>query len=82
VDTTKETLICPKCKFIIYVPKPGANYYNKEIFENTNNDIVKTSEKFGDIACFSLIIISNKFYKTITDAKLDRGLVFEPVSLY
>jgi len=44
-------------------------------------DILKTKEKFGEITCISLIIITQKLYKTFCEHKLDRGLVFTPIKL-
>ena len=81
-DALQEKLVCPKCGFEKYITKAGANYFERKAFEGVSADIVKTKEKFGGIACFSLIIASHKFYEVVTDAKLDRGLVFEPVVLF
>ena len=77
----QKTYICPLCGFVKYQPKVGANNFKKEIFDNLKVDIIKTAEKFSEIACFSFIIVSNKFYRTVKEAKLDRGLVFEPITL-
>lgn len=77
----QETFPCPICGFVKYFQKPGGNYFKKEIFDEVKEDIVKTSDKFGEIGCSSLILVTHKFYKAITEAKLDRGLIFEPVEL-
>ena len=61
--------------------KPGYNCFHKEIFEGVQDDIVKTTDKFGELGCTSLILVTHKFYGIVTNAKLDRGLVFEPVEL-
>jgi len=80
-DAIERTYTCPICGFTKYHPKAGHIRFHKEIFEGNKNDIVKTTDKFWPIACASLILITHKFYKTITEAKLDRGLIFEPVEL-
>ena len=80
-NAIEEKLTCPKCGFIKYIPKAGANCFRKEIFSGVEDDVIKTKEKFGGIYCFSLIIVTHRFYEVNTKAKLDRGLVFEPVEL-
>ena len=80
-DAIERTYTCPICGFTKYHPKAGHIRFHKEIFEGNKNDIVKTTDKFWPIACDSLILITHKFYKVITEAKLDRGLIFEPVEL-
>ena len=80
-NAIEEKLTCPKCGFIKYIPKAGANCFRKEIFEGVQEDIVKTKEQFGGGGCSSQIIVTHKFYDVITKVKLDRGLVFEPVEL-
>jgi len=81
VDSIEETYICPTCKLETYWPKAGSIHFHKEIFKDIVVDIAKTSDKFWATNCASLILITHKFYKAITEAKLDRGLVFEPVKL-
>ena len=81
VEAIQDTLVCPKCLFAKYILKAGTNCFKKEIFENVTDDIVKTTEKFGGVGCVSLILVTHDFYKVIAEAKLDRGLVFEPVAL-
>ena len=80
-DAIERTYTCPVCGFKKYWPKTGAFHFHKEIFTDVKDDIVKTTDKFGEINCESLIFITQKFYQTVTDAKLDRGLVFEPIEL-
>lgn len=81
VEEVQETLVCPKCGFTKYILKAGITCFKKEIFKDVKDDIVKTKEKFGGIGCVSLILITHSFYRAITEARLDRGLVFEPITL-
>jgi len=80
-DSIERKLTCPKCNFTKYWPKTGALRFHKRIFEGVQGDIVKTTDKFGETGCDSLILIAHKFYDVIKNAKLDRGLVFEPIEL-
>ena len=80
-EAIQETLICPKCNLTKYILKAGSTCFKKEVFRDVKNDVVKTKEKFGGIGCISLILITHDFYKVLTKAKLDKGLVFEPVAL-
>ena len=81
IDSIERIYTCPICGFIKYWPKIGPIRFRKEIFENIDVDIVKTTDKFWERECDSLILVTNKFYKTIINAKLDRGLFFEPIEL-
>jgi hypothetical protein len=80
-DSIERKLTCPKCNFTKYWPKTGAFRFHKGIFEGVQDDIVKTTDKFWETGCDSLILITHKFYDVIKNAKLDRGLVFEPIEL-
>lgn len=80
-DSVERKYVCPKCDFIKYLPKIGAIRFRKDAFYGVQSDILKTSEKFGEISCYSLILINHNFYDIITKARLDRGLVFEPIEL-
>ena len=80
-NSIKRKIVCPKCNFVKYMSKPGYNCFHKEIFEDIQVDIVKTTDKFGELGCTSLILVTHRFYEVVTNAKLDRGLVFEPVEL-
>lgn len=80
-DSIEKKYICPKCNFTKYLTKTGLNCFHNEIFEGIQYDIIKTSDKFGEGSCDSKILITKKFYEVIKEAKLDRGLVFEPVVL-
>ena len=80
-DSIETRYVCPKCNFTKYQPKIGTLHFHKKIFEGIQDDIVKTTDKFWEAPCDSLILITHKFYEVVTNAKLDRGLVFEPVKL-
>jgi len=80
-DAIERTHKCPVCGFTKFHLKTGIYRFHKEVFEGIKNDIVKTTDKFGEIHCDSLILITHKFYRTIVDSKLDRGLIFEPIKL-
>lgn len=80
-EAIREVIICPQCNSKKYMTETGPVCYNRNVFENISDDIVKSQEKFGEITCSSMIFVSQKFYKTVTGNKLDRGLVFEPVRL-
>ena len=79
-ETIKEKFHCSKCNHTIYIAKPVI-YYDRKVFKSINLDIIKTQEKFGQLTCSSIIFVTHKFFKAIIEAKLDRGLVFEPVQL-
>lgn len=56
--------------------------YQKNVFDNVNVDIIKSSETFGDgHICSRLIIVSQEFFQFIKKNKLDRNLEFEPILL-
>jgi len=80
-EAISEVIVCPQCNFKKYMNKIGSVCYKKNTFENISDDIVKSQEKFGEITCSSIIFVSQKFYKTVTENKLNRGLIFEPVRL-
>ena len=80
-ESIKEKYTCPICKRSKYLLKKGFIYLNKKIMDNNKFDIIKTSEKIGQVDADSLIIISKRFYKTLVDNKLDRGMNFIPIIL-
>lgn len=81
-QSAKQVLECSNCGEIKYIYSGKGLTYHKGIFEGINSDIVKTSETFGDgHMCARKILISKKFYQAIKDDKLDKDLVFEPISL-
>lgn len=81
INSIEREYVCPKCGFRKYWLKTGEISFNKNIFDGIQCDIVKTSDKFGEGNCDSLILVTRKFYDVIKTAKLDRGLVFEPIRL-
>lgn len=74
--------VCPYCNVKKYVPSGrGMFVYRKDCFENAP-DVVKTSECFGSGHYISrMIFVRQKVYRIITENKLDRALVFEPILL-
>lgn len=79
--SVKKRLVCSKCGFEKIVPEVGPLRFQKSAFENINCDIIKTEDKFGEIGCDSLILVSHNFYDTVVKNKLEKGLVFEPIEL-
>jgi len=80
-NSIKKEILCPKCNSKKFILSPEFIEYDKKVFSNVEFDILKTKEKFGEITCISLIIITQKLYKTLCEHKLDRGLVFTPIKL-
>ena len=80
-NSIRKEILCPKCNSKKYFLRPGFIEYDKKVFSNVEFDILKTKEKFGEITCISLIIITQKLYKTFCEHKLDRGLAFTPIKL-
>lgn len=80
--TIRKQSTCPSCGTTKYVTTgAGLLRFRSEIFEGAP-DIVKTAETFGDGAlCMHSIIVSQKVYRLLTEAKLDSSLVFEPIEL-
>ena len=77
----KERFVCPNCGFEKFIPVVGPMKFNKSAFTNIDYDIVKTEDKFGDVGCDSMILVSHSFYDTIVKNKIGKGLVFEPVEI-
>lgn len=78
-NSIKTEFTCPKCNSKKYILNYRFIGYEKKALGNIEYDIVKTKEKFGEITCASLIFITHKLYKIISNHKLDRGLVFTPI---
>ena len=79
-QSTDKIFICTTCGTPKYHPTGiGMHSFRKESFKNAP-DIVRTHEVFGwGHSASRLIIVNQKVYQLITQNKLDRGLVFEPV---
>jgi len=81
-DTSvSSTQICEKCGGRRHMLKISLVKYEREAFENTPYDVVKSAEQFGEITCSRMIFMSQRLYQLIISAKLNRGLVFEPIEL-
>ena len=82
-DTADGTFICQVCNMErYYPPKVGVNMYSAKSFEGVQADIVKTKENIGAGDYIrGLILVTQKFRKVVMDEKLDKGLIFEPVTL-
>lgn len=81
-QTIRKISICPKCGTAKHVTiGAGMLRFRSEIFDGAP-DIVKTAEVFGDgqMSC-RVILVRQKVYRLLVDAKLDGSLVFEPVEL-
>lgn len=76
-----QVFMCPRCGVEKFMLKAGPIRMRKELFCNLKNDVVKTTEKFGEIGCDSMILVSQKFYDIVRKNGLDRGLAFEPIEL-
>lgn len=77
----EQELVCPVCGFKKYIAKTGPIKLQKGLFDGLKCDVVRTTEKFGEIGCDSIILVSQKFYNVVKENRIDRGLVFEPVEL-
>lgn len=78
----RQRSICPTCGRMKYVPSGvGSLQLPDRLFRNAP-DFAKTQEYFGDGSYAArAIIVSQRAYRVITENKMDRGLVFEPVNL-
>lgn len=81
-QSVKDVIKCSVCGNTKYIYSGRGLTFNKEVFENTNCDIVKTFEIFGDgHMCARIVIVSKKLYQVIKNNKLDKDLEFEPINL-
>ena len=80
-ESIAETFICAKCNAEKYIRRVGTVRYDKRAFMNIQEDIVKSQEKFGQRTCSSMLLITQRFYKVLTENQLDRSLIFQPISL-
>lgn len=79
IDTTYQCRCCGKRKY--HPSGVGKLEFKKEIFDNAPN-IVKTSEVFGwGKSASRQILIRQQLYRFIVEKNLDRGLIFEPITL-
>ena len=81
ISCVQRFSVCPYCGNKKLVLKPGMLSISKTCFKSIQSDIVKTSERFGEITDSRKILISHDFYKTIKQNKIDQCLVFQPISL-
>ena len=83
-DISHSTWVCPLCNTEYFLgPKAGANIFSTKSFEGVQADIIKGKENIGaggDLP-MGLIFVTQKFRKVVTEAKLDKGLIFEPLTL-
>lgn len=81
-QTIRKVYTCPHCSTTKYIASgAGMLRFQAEIFEDAP-DVVKTAEVFGDgRLCYRDILVRQSVYRLLTEAKLDGGLVFEPVEL-
>jgi hypothetical protein len=80
-ENFEEIFTCPICKRSKYLLKSGFIKVEKSAFEKADFDIIKTSEKIGQIGADSLIIISKKMYQFLKTENLSSGMKFIPLIL-
>jgi hypothetical protein len=80
-ENFEEVFTCPVCGRSKYLLKSGFIRAEKAPFAQANFDIVKTTEKTGQIGADSLILISKKMYRFLKDEKLSKGMEFIPLTL-
>lgn len=76
-----QKIKCTKCGFVKLIRSgTGLIRFPDDALRNVNSDIVKTSEKFGDgFDCFSLILVSRKFFDFLKKNNWDKELYAQPV---
>ncbi|QKE76100.1 hypothetical protein HPK19_25185 (plasmid) [Arthrobacter citreus] len=81
-DTIASTLHCKECGGTKFITSGRGLKFKKNIFDNIDVDIIKSSETFGDgHMCARIIFVSQEFFQFIKKNKLDRNLEFEPILL-
>lgn len=80
-NSVSKVIYCNDCNRKRYLLKPGHIVYDRGVFENINDDIIRSNEQFGEIVCARMIFVSQRFYRFLVEKKLDRGLQFEPILL-
>ena len=79
INATYQCKCCGKRKY--HLSGMGMLEFKKEIFEGVP-DIVKTAEVFGwGKSASHQILIRQRLYRFIVENHLERGLVFEPISM-
>lgn len=80
--TIRKVYTCPACGTTKYITSSAEMLrFRSGIFEGAP-DVAKTAEVFGDgHLCCRDILVRQSVYRQLTEAKLDGGLVFEPVEL-
>lgn len=81
-QTIRKTYTCPHCGATKHIASgAGRLRFRAESLDGAP-DIVKTAECFGDgRLCCRDILVRQSVYRLLTEAKLDGGLVFEPIEL-
>ena len=81
-QSVTEVIKCSSCGKTKYIESGKSLTFKKEIFEDLDCDIVKSYETFGDgHMCAREIMVSKKLYQVIKTNKLDKDIVFEPITL-
>ena len=80
-DSISKVICCSNCNRKRYLLKPGYITYDRSVFDNIDDDIIKSGEQFGEIVCSRIIFISQRFYRFLKEKKLNRGLQYEPIQL-
>jgi len=82
INQSISTLPCPHCGENKYCLKHGYVYYDRNVFNNVDVDIIKTGENFGaEGACAKYIIINQRFYQILVANKLDTSFSYIPLQL-
>lgn len=80
-DSISKVICCSNCNRKRYLLKPGYITYDRSVFDNIDDDIIKSGEQFGEIVCSRIIFITQRFYRFLKEKKLNRGLQYEPIQL-
>lgn len=81
-NTIRRESKCLKCGCVKRITTGRGIIFNKEIFSEIEDDIIKSYEVFGDgLMCARMIFVSKRFYNIIKEHGLDKALIFEPIML-
>ena len=80
-ESISKKMSCHRCGRVRYLLNTGFINYSRITFENVQSDIIKSAEHFGEITCCHMLFVTKRLYKHIVQARLSRGLLFEPVRL-